>query len=358
MALVAPAPQIILDNDSAKSISALSLVQFVHYFGSLDTKEVLSKMGTNEEPEAANLGTQEAIGLRKAAESNKNSRNKENILTSTQSNKTTTSKSFQKTKALEIDSRPVSKLAHSPATLDRINWFRKAFSTRFSTWAYHPTPESETPKSPESKLTEPFPALQLTGVDTISTVSCNESPLTLRKRAASVLVRKSSPNVSSPNFRPTRSRSLAGLRLTAVFHSKDLLLGKELPLAPEEMKNSVFLPLNHEPSITDFPSIKDVEDLSNGKAQYSTLPAHWDNYKDDDFKSSNAPSPKPRTRWAEWRRCRRQELKGLKGKLKLSLALGKRRSKELRVRFFSEGVLKKGRTLLSTTNEIVADTIA
>lgn len=220
-------------------------------------------------------------------------------------------------------SQPLPKGKKKPDTeskTDRGGWFRRTFTMRFGTWAEKKNNSGE--HSPiHMDSFENLPDLQVPGLDPSSS---RETPEVAR---ASTLPHNFTQRsfARKSNFRPSRSRSLAGRGITALFFKNQM--------SNECLENSVFLPYNHDPRPQDYPSISDIEDISAAMAEYSTLPREWNCYKHAELRSSDDELV-PRTKWGEWRRAKRS-MKAFKGKLKLSLALGKRSSKRLRVRFFS-----------------------
>lgn len=229
-----------------------------------------------------------------------------------------------KTTSEEPVPQPLPKRKKKPDTepkTDRGGWFRRTFTMRFGTWAEKKNNSGE--HSPiQMDSSENSRGLQ---------VSSREIPEVAR---ASTLPHNFSQKSFTwkSNFRPSRSRSLAGRGITALFFKNQM--------SDERLENSVFLPYNHDPRPQDYPSISDIEDISAAMAEYSTLPPEWNCYKHAELRSSDDELV-PRTKWGEWRRAKRS-MKALKGKLKLSLALGKRSSKRLRVRFFSPPPGKEG----------------
>lgn len=107
-----------------------------------------------------------------------------------------------------------------------------------------------------------------------------------------------------------------------------------------KLEDLVFLPKTHRPLPQDFPTVSDVEDIADARAEYSVLPDEWSGYLDPMLKSSGA-STKPKRGWDRWF-SRPVKLRALQNKIKSSFASGKRRTLTLKVRFFSPAAKPSG----------------
>lgn len=344
MAAVGQYPIDISDQVSVQSISASSLAHLINYFGSLDGKD----------------GTQQKYMLNDDVTKEEDLSLPEEYVNFTKRQKLDELQGFSsqplpkaKPKGLsfeELDAKPMLKAVNG----DKPHWLKRAFSSRFSTWAYDRNSQAKSEGSPlatSPKVLEEFPKIRIPGLDSTSP-SFNTKESESKKRAATLPRLSLVKEGGSPNFRPSRSRSLAGRGLTSLFVSS-----KTHVMPDDLMEKTVFLPYNHEPQPSDFPSIKDVEDISEGRAQYSTLPPQWHGYKHEDLKSSIEEFQPARTRWAEWKRARKGILM-LKGKLKLSFRLGTKKSMGLKVRFFSpSGLPSAGKGNVVSTEDEVVDTM-
>lgn len=296
MAAVVQPPLNLVDPGSTESLLALSLAHLVKFFDSYELKDGELSM------ELANPKSDNELDKEEDT-------NKEEL----QSIASTIPKPLPKVKI---------KAEEEPKT-ERNHWFRRVVTMRFGTWSERKVTTKVTTDDVFDH-NEPHTETAIGKKDSATHEEVKDCP-------------KMSPNAATlpqklSNFRPSRSRSLTGRSLAALFIRSQM--------STDRLEASVFLPYNHQPTLEDFPSITDVEDMSAAKIEYSTLPAEWNGYKHEALRSSDEEL-EPRTKWGEWRNAKRR-MQMLKGKLKLSIALGKKRTKGLKVRFLSpsEGLNK------------------
>ncbi|KAM3125594.1 hypothetical protein CJJ07_001673 [Candidozyma auris] len=308
---------------SSPNISSHSLEHLVNYFGSLDSKSFLDQpieanLSHDDSPEINNSDLQ--LDCKRMEETNSIQMSPEGLQT----------KNINKRNPIEQQVLPKKSLGPH-----REKWYKRAFSSRFATWAADKQPAEE-----EIRL--------VSGLSSTTGNLKEETPQSQEKLKALTLPHP-------PHFMPTKSRSLGGSRSFAGKALTSLFL-KESPLHGSPLENSVFSPHTHAPTVSDFPSIKDVEDLTEGFAQYSTLPEQWNGYKNPEMTSEPEKSPPPRTRWAQWKKARKRGIQELKGHLKSSLAQGKKRSiLGLRVRFFAPSGFPESNSgvIISTDDKVL-----
>lgn len=307
MAAVVQPPLNLVDPGSTESLLALSLAHLMKFFDSYELKD------DEELPMDLNPKSDHELDKEEDTE-------KEELKSIT----STTPKPLPKVKMKAED---------EPKT-ERNHWFRRVVTMRFGTWSERKVTKVTTDDVFDHN--EPHTETAVGAKDSATHDDSSGSP---KVSNAATLPQKLS------NFRPSRSRSLTSRSLAALFIRSQM--------STDRLEASVFLPYNHQPTLEDFPSITDVEDMSAAKIEYSTLPAEWNGYKHEALRSSDEEL-KPRTKWGEWRNAKRR-MHMLKGKLKLSIALGKKRTKGLKVRFLSpsEGLNKLHRPAGGTAEEDV-----
>lgn len=288
MAAVVQPPLNLIDPGSTESLLALSLAHLVKFFESYELKDD-GELPTDLHPKSDHeLDKEEDT-------------DKEDL----ESIESTLPKPLPKSKIKGDDE----------SKTERTHWFRRVVTMRFGTWSERKATTKVTPDDIFDQ-TEPQSGTAAGKQNSEFLEPSNSVP---KASNAATLPQKLS------NFRPSRSRSLTSRSLAALFIRSQM--------STDRLEASVFLPYNHQPTLEDFPSITDVEDMSAAKIEYSTLPAEWNGYKHEALRSSDEEL-EPRTKWGEWRNAKRR-MQMLKGKLKLSLALGKKRTKGLKVRFLS-----------------------
>lgn len=135
-----------------------------------------------------------------------------------------------------------------------------------------------------------------------------------------------------------------GKRMSMPFFSK--------PNQESQLENMVFLPRTHRPSLQNYPTVEDVEDIAEARAEYSVLPEEWSGYLDPMLKSS-AQTQQKKPGWNLWF-TKPVPIRKLQKKIKSSFASGRRKTTTLRVRFFmpSAGLQKKRRSFRERKSHI------
>lgn len=137
---------------------------------------------------------------------------------------------------------------------------------------------------------------------------------------------RNSPSLSFRKLKRCTAKPEIARRTSSPFSARKLT-------SETQLEDMVFLPRTHRPSLHDYPTVEDVEDIAEARAEYSVLPEEWSGYLDPMMKSSGHLE-KPKRVWDSWL-APSMKIRALLKKIKSSLASGKRKTLTLKVRFFS-----------------------